>query len=173
MGYDTSGVKHFLLDTSNANMMFFPGYTESNTAYIPPPGQTKGDDPPQARWGIFGQVNLATTFAMIRDGTTNTIMTGELQRINVIPASITGATQYCLSHDGWAVGGDATGFSTGLPAPSMMNNQMFQSPGSDHPGGANFGLADGSVTFLTNSVDQNLFALLGSMADGVPVQIPN
>ena len=32
-------------------------------------------------YGIFGKVNQSTSFAQIRDGTSNTIMTGELQRI--------------------------------------------------------------------------------------------
>ena len=32
-------------------------------------------------FGIFGQVNKSTSIAKIRDGTSNTIMTGELQRI--------------------------------------------------------------------------------------------
>ena len=47
-----------------------------------------------------------------------------------------------------------------------MNNNVFPSPGSDHSGGANFGIGDGSVTFLSTSMDPNVFCLMGSMADG-------
>ena len=50
-----------------------------------------------------------------------------------------------------------------------MNNGYFPSPGSEHYVGANFGMGDGSVTYLSSTIDQSVFALLGSMADGVRV----
>ena len=53
-----------------------------------------------------------------------------------------------------------------------MNNGFFGSPGSDHANGANFGMADGSVRSSPTSMDPNVFALLGSMADGQAVD-PN
>jgi hypothetical protein len=49
-----------------------------------------------------------------------------------------------------------------------MNNGFWGSPGSDHANGATFGMADASVHFLNTSMDPNIFALLGSMADGGP-----
>ena len=121
-------------------------------------------------------MNVSTTFAEVRDGLSNTIAIGELQRIVVTDAQYGGANN--LSHDGWAIGGDATGFTTGYGGPGikingqatpLMNNGFFQSPGSDHPGGANFGIADGSVKFLATSIDPNVFALLGSFNDRVPI----
>jgi prepilin-type N-terminal cleavage/methylation domain-containing protein/prepilin-type processing-associated H-X9-DG protein len=125
------------------------------------------------RWGIFGKLNESTTFAGVRDGMSSTIMTGELQRVTNQGNN--------NSHDGWAIGGDATGFTTGCmcglsgatwtyvsTGGKMMNNLFFGSPGSDHPGGANYGIADGSVKFLIDTMDTSTFALLGSMADGVP-----
>ena len=126
--------------------------------------------------GIFGQTNQSTPFGAIKDGTSNTIMTGELQRITmtVNPASM----------DGWAVGGPCTLFTTGsmvigVSASSIastttgglvMCNLWYGSPGSDHANGANMGLADGSVSFMSSAMDANVFAYLGSMADGLPVQ---
>lgn len=48
----------------------------------------------------------------------------------------------------------------------MMNNHFFGSPGSEHSNGGNFGIGDGSVRWLSTSIDPNVFALLGGMADG-------
>jgi len=128
-------------------------------------------------WGIFGRVNTSTSFADIRDGTSNTLMTGELQRIirKTTDGPLHANSGPVLSHDGWAIGGSPTSFTTGYPYPAdaktkrLMNNGYFPSPGSDHANGANFGLADGSVRFLTTTINPNIFALLGSMADKVPV----
>jgi len=73
-----------------------------------------------------------------------------------------------LSHDGWAVGGDATLFSTGEPYPiatktnPLMNNGFSPSPWKRAFHGANFGIADGSVKFLNTSMDNNIFSLLAA-----------
>ncbi len=135
------------------------------------------------RWGIFGRVNVSTTFREVRDGLSKTILTGELQRSPWNNSSTTTATP-SVCHDGWAIGGDATGFTTGYAGPTatsgpgagyysayglLMNNGHFSSPGSEHSGGANFGLGDGSVRFYSASMNPDVFALLGSMADGVRV----
>ncbi len=130
--------------------------------------------------GIFRQ-NHVSRPSDIRDGKSNTIMTGELQRLVPAPGA-TGKNVYnCTSYDGWPLGGVATLFSTATErtanrSPGGMNNSFFESPGSEHPGGAHFGLADGSVRFLSESIDYRdnkaLFPLLGSMADGLVVQLP-
>jgi prepilin-type N-terminal cleavage/methylation domain-containing protein/prepilin-type processing-associated H-X9-DG protein len=170
VAYDTSSPSHNVLDAGARNAIVFdPGVTVPNVMY------SVSKDGVAQRWGIFGRVNVSTTFGEVRDGLSNTIMTGELQRIAATDAQHGG--QNHLSHDGWAIGGDATGFTTGYGGPNvpingqptpLMNNGFFQSPGSNHSGGANFGMGDGSVRFLNTSVDPNIFALLGSMADRLP-----
>jgi hypothetical protein len=132
--------------------------------------------------GIFGKVNNSTTFADIVDGTTNTIMLGELQRVG--PMSTPQITP--PNYDGWAIGGLPTLFGTGFMMQrsgtgqgisdttvggTMLNNYFAGSPGSEHSGGAHFGLADASVRWIMDSVDPNVFALLGSMADKQPIPV--
>ena len=86
-------------------------YYEPN--FIPAPFKDKTDDTEAKRWGIFGRVNVSTKFDEIIDGTTNTIMTGELQRITTISPG---------SKDGWAIGGPATLFTTGGMISSEARN---------------------------------------------------
>lgn len=127
--------------------------------------------------GIFSP-NVSTSFAAIRDGASNTLMTGELQRLTPEPGATGNARYTRISQDGWALGGVATLFTTamrethGTFQTGGMNNNFFESPGSDHAGGAHFGMADGSVHFFDEGMAQETLYYLGAMADGKAVQPP-
>jgi prepilin-type N-terminal cleavage/methylation domain-containing protein len=119
--------------------------------------------------GVFSP-NVATRCSDIKDGLSNTIMTGEMQRLYDM------TTNYrAVSQDGWALGGVATLFTTagtesgGTYQTGGLNNNFFESPGSDHAGGAHFGLTDGSVHFISDTIDHQIFYYLGARADGQPM----
>ncbi|MEX1224129.1 MAG: H-X9-DG-CTERM domain-containing protein, partial [Pirellulales bacterium] len=57
--------------------------------------------------------------------------------------------------------------------PGGINNGFFESPGSEHPGGAIFCLADGSVRFIDENVDTELFQYFGSRAGGEAAPLPH
>ena len=162
----------------NSGFNYFQANTNGTVtlAYVPKVNNQNIEVTAKVTEGIFCNVNRNATFGSVRDGTSHTIMTGELQRLT---ANDVGPTDSLLSKDGWVVGGAPTLFTTGMmyaevdgelqpvnEGGKMMNNKAWPSPGSAHPGGAHFGLGDGSVAFLNDSMDANVFCLMGSMADG-------
>ncbi len=147
----------------------------------------------QTMTGIFSRCNIFTKTTDVTDGLSHTIMIGELQRLHATPDEVAAAVALgedpgCVTnYDGWALGGSATLFTCstdpGHSNPGGMNNTFFESPGSNHSGGCNFGMADGSVHFFNEVIDCGdnyaVFPLLGSMSDGqatsdsgLAVQIP-
>jgi len=116
--------------------------------------------------------NSAVTPAHIRDGMSNTLLAGEMQRL-AGDANTPGTEPVCYrtSQDGWAAGGVATLFNTyfgplDTAQPGGMNNRFYESPGSDHAGGANFAMADGSAHFISEHIDNRILMALGTCAGG-------
>jgi len=64
----------------------------------------------------------------------------------------------------WAHGGP--GAPTSRNAWFVFQDMRLSSFGSGHPGGANFGLCDGSVRFMSESTDQLILGYLCQRADG-------
>lgn len=113
-----------------------------------------GNRPEAPCKGMF-RVNSATRIREVTDGTSNTIMIGELDRLDVSNSN--------FSQDGWAIGGSPTIFSTCSNACRGPNSNFFEEPASEHVGGIHVGLADGSIRFVADTIDKQLFAAMGSM----------
>lgn len=126
--------------------------------------------------GIFVPVGKIS-MRQITDGTSKTLMVGELQRLwgNL---DMNGSFGH-RSQDGWAVGGVGTLFDTAVnpttdeyPNPGGINNGFYESPGSEHSGGAMFGMVDGSVAFFAADVAPDILFRMGSIGGGEVVSRP-
>jgi prepilin-type N-terminal cleavage/methylation domain-containing protein/prepilin-type processing-associated H-X9-DG protein len=116
--------------------------------------------------------------ADITDGTTNTVMVGEVSVSANVSATNTGSGSFPI----WA-GGNAGGcngsnsigstFRVMDPAYPLNSKTTDLSFGSRHSGGANFVMGDGSIKFMTDSIDTVVvYPALGSRNGGEVVQMP-
>jgi len=140
-------------------------------------GNARGDCADAATTsGVFSRTNWAASIHEIEDGTSNTIMMGEVRPSANAHAWILGWTK-------------ADGVWSATTAPLNFNTDPDEIPGgspstcydwendystavgfkSRHPGGANFVFCDGSVNFLPDSIDYTTYQRLGARSDGEPV----
>ncbi|MCA9179250.1 MAG: DUF1559 domain-containing protein [Planctomycetales bacterium] len=118
---------------------------------------------------------IQATMASVKDGTSNTFIVGEC-----VPNWCTHTWWF------WPNGSTATA-AVPLNAPAQCTNtgrrdaDLFNCRGdwpnnysfmSRHPAGAMFGLVDGSVRFVSETVDLQIYRAYGSMVDGVPATLP-
>lgn len=168
--------------TGQVHMLNGARYTTLNAANDP--SDANAGPAYNTQVGVF-YPNSQTTLNQIVDGASKTIMLGELQRLQSPGGPVPPGQNptywgpSLTSNDGWAVGGVSClfdcntspsldtdkyfGYDQGQPG--GLNNNFFESPGSQHSGGANFAAVDGSVHFISDSVDEATLALLASMAD--------
>jgi prepilin-type N-terminal cleavage/methylation domain-containing protein/prepilin-type processing-associated H-X9-DG protein len=145
------------------------------TGFGPPDGFTLGTGTMRGYFD-YRSTQKPPNVAAITDGTSNTIMAGE-----VIPSA-------CADCNFWYFNGAYAGTTVPLgwnsnTYPSAAANCLYQWQNSTapngcrysaaakgfvsfHPGGSNFLLGDGSVKFVKNSIALNIYCALGSRAGG-------
>ncbi|MFG0262701.1 MAG: DUF1559 domain-containing protein, partial [Novipirellula sp. JB048] len=110
-------------------------------------------------------LNSQIRYSDMFDGSSQTILIGEMlpDRNSLGWCSGTRATLRNTGSqiEAFRYRNDPAGSSA--PPPGSLEVGGF---GSAHPGGANFGFADGSTRFLSRTIDPELFAQLGDRADG-------
>jgi prepilin-type processing-associated H-X9-DG protein len=115
-----------------------------------------------AATGVF-QREQPTRLTDITDGTSNTLMVGEGSWTNTVTG--TRYRTWIRGCDRFAACGNSRNISAGINTPSIaLFNDVAM--GSQHSGGANFGMADGSVRFLQQSITINNYRALASRNGG-------
>jgi len=117
--------------------------------------------------GLFDyrSVSAAVTMASITDGLSNTFSLGEVASVvrsqSAVWYSSTGATNGTCLPMNWTL-------QKCLRDPTYANANSWSGRGfsSFHSGGSNFGMADGSVRYVKQTVDQRTYNALGSRRGG-------
>ncbi len=124
--------------------------------------------------GMFGRVGGNLNFASARDGLSNTIFIGE---------SLPSMHDHLGNGGWWAFNNGNALASTIAPINQRSDGNNCSDPinpqnnnwnisfgfKSRHSGGANFLMGDGSIRFITESIDRRTYNLLGCRNDGQPV----
>jgi prepilin-type N-terminal cleavage/methylation domain-containing protein/prepilin-type processing-associated H-X9-DG protein len=144
--------------------------------YVASAGQLEPGEFPDSNNGVFYR-NSRNGLRDITDGSSTTLMVGEPSR-NVADATWVGAvpTWQLCTNPRWVVQecGPASTLvvsHTGTAATGSIyvpnsKSSMVDDYWSLHPGGCNFLLCDGSVRFIKESVNPNIFSYLSTRAGG-------
>lgn len=162
----------------------------------------RGGKPSDGSRGVVRQIDSAgwkITIEQIKDGSSNTLMIGE-KALNSLAFNLEGGDNEIWNNAGWdedvirygAIHNVTGNIFDGLPPIADSNapkpegsvwikaqtkygdlfDQWHPFFGSSHTGGMNAGLADGSVQFLSSSIDSQVMRRLSLVDDGETVTLP-
>ncbi|MDZ7617759.1 MAG: DUF1559 domain-containing protein [Patescibacteria group bacterium] len=127
------------------------------------------DSPMSATWEPLPPVGIND----IRDGTSNTLLIGE-KRLNIGRLGVMQSDD----NEGYTSGvdHDVVRSTNVTPGPDPMSSDSLVHGenrfGSSHSGGFNAAMCDGSVRFISYSIDLQTVRRLGCRGDGEPVVLP-
>jgi len=125
-------------------------------------------------WALNGIIHAAswTPAGGVRDGLSNTFLIGEFAWTDQLPirAWFVGESD----GGGWSYAGlnvahPINSFDVAPPTERRNNDRSF---GSKHPGGCHFAMADGSVHFISESIELDTLKGLSSRSGGEVAQLP-
>lgn len=124
-------------------------------------------------------LDSAKRLADITDGTSNTFLVGEmgyqLKDYNFSSGTYAGSrrggnTSWAFGYAGYSLGSTYTPMNTIAP-PTPVTDRLAAFR-SDHPGGCNFLLSDGSVHFVADGIDFTMYKQLATRGGGEVAQLP-
>ena len=119
---------------------------------------------------MFGRYKKSIALKRVTDGLSKTVMAGETIPSHYVwngafvpnfPVSSMSIPINTMEQDDLKHGGH-----------SLILWAITSGYKSYHPGGANFVMGDGSVHFLSESIDHQIYASLGTRAGSEPTSIP-
>jgi prepilin-type N-terminal cleavage/methylation domain-containing protein/prepilin-type processing-associated H-X9-DG protein len=124
--------------------------------------------PPNSFAGMFGRSNKSIRLPEVSDGLSNTFMVGETLPKHCVFMS---AFNHNFPLSGTMIPLNTMESAAGGTPQSGTN--WFRTCGfkSNHPNGANFALGDGSIRFVSRSIDYRLYNNLGTRAGGEQGQL--
>ncbi len=159
-------------DTAGANLQYGCGgcnasgsAAETPTADCQSPTGAYGSGPNHRGLFDYQSRSSAVGLAAITDGTSNTISLGEVASITRSQSAVwytnTGTTNGTCLPINWTLQ-----ITQRDPNYAKANSWSGRGFSSFHPGGANFGMCDGSVRFFKQSINQKTYNALGSRKGG-------
>jgi prepilin-type N-terminal cleavage/methylation domain-containing protein/prepilin-type processing-associated H-X9-DG protein len=133
-------------------------------------------------WDNNNNTTYVINMGHVTDGTSSTLLVGEIGNSRNVNVSKTDHSQFPV----WAGGNNdqpnpgikAVGSGFRFAGPTFylnrpaLDDQSDHCFGSFHKGGAQFVFVDGSVHFITDTVDTALYANMANRKDGITIQIP-
>jgi len=160
-----------------SNVVAGQTFDYTSKTYIPAGGTSNAK---VSRWGMLGYIDNAVNgpaarveFTDVTDGLSNTLMVGELS-FNVPNAAPNFYRSWVRGNNDPSSPGTPSGsgaaknvsapVNSGINSSTVFDGTNFNDIcfGSNHPQGANFALGDGSVRYINQNIDFNIYVALSS-----------